>query len=407
MALLIDYFISLSDSRCQISSICFTTRNNLNSIARGTLSRFSIHHIPNLTFIPTHLVVSIKLARPLSFISTLPYSSSLGSKMLRQSSRKPQQTKQKAAAKNVTKAVTKKLTTTKRSLTTVAKVRKMPSAAFSTATTSTPSFSAPRFKPLPTTASFTSFATPTSTTTTTPTKLATSSPFSSAMRKMAVSTKTFKLYRFNPENGEQPKIQNYDVNLQECGPMILDALIKIKNEQDSTVTFRRSCREGICGSCAMNINGVNGLACLTRIPVDDSKPVGVYPLPHMPVVRDLVPDLTRFYQQYASIKPYLQAAPKTPGQREYLQSKEQRAKLDGLYECILCACCQTSCPSYWWNGDRGYLGPAVLLQSYRWIADSRDTKTKERLEVLDDAMKLYKCKSILYVRNIFITSCLS
>jgi succinate dehydrogenase (ubiquinone) iron-sulfur subunit len=211
---------------------------------------------------------------------------------------------------------------------------------------------------------------------------------------MAVTSKTFKIYRFNPETGEKPKLQSYDINLNECGPMLLDALIKIKNEQDSTVTFRRSCREGICGSCAMNIDGKNGLACLTRIPVEDSKSVSIYPLPHMPVVRDLVPDLTRFYEQYSSIKPYLQAAPKKAGQREYLQTKEDRQKLDGLYECILCACCQTSCPSYWWNGDRGYLGPAVLLQSYRWIADSRDTKTKERLEVLDDAFKLYKCKSI-------------
>jgi succinate dehydrogenase (ubiquinone) iron-sulfur subunit len=222
----------------------------------------------------------------------------------------------------------------------------------------------------------------------------TATPLTTPKRSMAVTSKTFKIYRFNPETGEKPKLQSYDINLNECGPMLLDALIKIKNEQDSTVTFRRSCREGICGSCAMNIDGKNGLACLTRIPVEDSKSVSIYPLPHMPVVRDLVPDLTRFYEQYSSIKPYLQAAPKKAGQREYLQTKEDRQKLDGLYECILCACCQTSCPSYWWNGDRGYLGPAVLLQSYRWIADSRDTKTKERLEVLDDAFKLYKCKSI-------------
>jgi succinate dehydrogenase/fumarate reductase iron-sulfur protein len=187
-------------------------------------------------------------------------------------------------------------------------------------------------------------------------------------------------------------LQTYDVNLKECGPMILDALIKIKNEQDATVTFRRSCREGICGSCAMNINGRNTLACLCRIP-DDDKPVTIYPLPHMPVVKDLVPDLTRFYDQYASIKPYLQAAPKTEGQREYLQSKEDRNLLDGLYECILCACCQTSCPSYWWNGDR-YLGPAVLLQAYRWIIDSRDTKRADRLAFLNDHWKLYRCKTI-------------
>lgn len=154
-----------------------------------------------------------------------------------------------------------------------------------------------------------------------------------------------------------------------------------------------SCREGICGSCAMNINGRNALACLCRVPTEDDKPVVIYPLPHMPVVKDLVPDLTRFYNQYKSIKPYLQAPPKPAGQREYLQSKEERDKLDGLYECILCACCQTSCPSYWWNGDK-YLGPAVLLQAYRWIADSRDTKRSERVKELDDHWKLYRCKTI-------------
>lgn len=215
--------------------------------------------------------------------------------------------------------------------------------------------------------------------------------FTQQLSNMSTSTKTFKLYRFNPETGEQPKMQAFDLDLGATGPMVLDALIKIKNEQDSSVTFRRSCREGICGSCAMNIDGKNGLACLTKI-TDGPAPMTVYPLPHMPVVRDLVPDLTRFYQQYASIKPYLQAT-KKPGQREFYQSKEDRAKLDGLYECILCACCQTSCPSYWWNGDK-YLGPAVLLQAYRWIADSRDTKTAERLEQLDDHWKLYRCKSI-------------
>lgn len=218
------------------------------------------------------------------------------------------------------------------------------------------------------------------------------SPFATTKRNLA--TKTFKIYRFNPEDSKGPHIQNYEVKLDKCGPMILDALLSIKNEQDSTLTLRRSCREGICGSCAMNIDGKNGLACLTRIDTEDPKPTAIYPLPHMPVVRDLVPDLTRFYKQYSSIKPYLQALPKKAGQREYLQSKEDRAKLDGMYECILCACCQTSCPSYWWNGDRGYLGPAVLLQAYRWIADSRDSKTKERLQAIDDEFKLYKCKSI-------------
>ena len=304
------------------------------------------------------------------------------SAMLRQSTRakpKARKTTSKSSPKITKKVQTKKLTTTKRSISTLSSAKSTPAMTFTSiampTTLSAPIVAAPKFSSLVSAAK---------------------TPFSTSQRAMS-TTKTFKLYRFNPETGEQPKLQNYDINLKECGPMVLDALIKIKNEQDSTVTFRRSCREGICGSCAMNIDGKNGLACLTRIPTEDSKPLAIYPLPHMPVVRDLVPDLGRFYEQYSSIKPYLQAEPKKPGQREYLQTKEQRAKLDGLYECILCACCQTSCPSYWWNGDRGYLGPAVLLQSYRWIADSRDSKTKERLEVLDDAFKLYKCKSILYV----------
>jgi succinate dehydrogenase/fumarate reductase iron-sulfur protein len=179
----------------------------------------------------------------------------------------------------------------------------------------------------------------------------------------------------------------------ECGPMVLDALIKIKNEIDPTLTFRRSCREGICGSCAMNIDGANTLACLAHI--DAGKPVTkIYPLPHMHVVKDLVPDMFNFYEQYASIKPYLQR--KTPAQKgkETLQSKEDRAKLDGMYECILCACCSTACPSYWWNSEK-YLGPAVLQQAFRWIDDSRDEFTKERLEALDDTFKLYRCHGIL------------
>eukprot|EP00933_Yihiella_yeosuensis_P036487 TRINITY_DN30241_c0_g1_i1.p1 TRINITY_DN30241_c0_g1~~TRINITY_DN30241_c0_g1_i1.p1 ORF type:complete len:252 (+),score=37.80 TRINITY_DN30241_c0_g1_i1:13-768(+) len=207
-----------------------------------------------------------------------------------------------------------------------------------------------------------------------------------------MSTRAFKLYRFDPETKAKPHLETFEVDTSKIGPMVLDALISIKSDQDSSVTFRRSCREGICGSCAMNVNGRNTLACLCRIP-DDGKPVTIYPLPHMPVVKDLVPDLTRFYKQYSSIKPYLQAPAKEEGQREYLQTRKDREKLDGLYECILCACCQTSCPSYWWNGDK-YLGPAVLLQAYRWIADSRDSKTKERLEFLNDHWKLYRCKSI-------------
>ena len=168
--------------------------------------------------------------------------------------------------------------------------------------------------------------------------------------------------------GKIPVTDTYEIDLDACGPMVLDALIKIKNEIDPTLTFRRSCREGICGSCAMNIDGTNTLACLK--PIDDVKgAVAINPLPHMPVVKDLVPDLSQAYAQYRSIEPWLQADTPPPPDGERLQSKEERAKLDGLWECILCFCCSTSCPSYWWNGDR-YLGPAVLLQAYRWIADS-------------------------------------
>jgi succinate dehydrogenase/fumarate reductase iron-sulfur protein len=173
--------------------------------------------------------------------------------------------------------------------------------------------------------------------------------------------------------------------------MVLDALIKIKNEQDSTLTFRRSCREGICGSCAMNINGVNTLACLSKINNTIPK-TRIFPLPHMSIIKDLVPDLTNFYNQYKSIKPWLRT--NNTNDKEHLQSKEDRQKLDGLYECILCACCSTSCPSYWWNGDK-YLGPAVLMQAYRWINDSRDISSSERLKMLNDDFKLYRCHTIM------------
>jgi succinate dehydrogenase / fumarate reductase, iron-sulfur subunit len=179
--------------------------------------------------------------------------------------------------------------------------------------------------------------------------------------------------------------------------MVLDALIKIKNEVDPTLTFRRSCREGICGSCAMNIDGGNTLACLK--PIETVKgPVNVSPLPHMPVVKDLVPDLTQAYAQYRSVKPWMQADTPAPPDGERLQSKEERARLDGMWECILCFCCSTSCPSYWWNGDR-YLGPAVLLAAYRWIADSRDEATGERLDELEDPFKLYRCHTIMNCTN--------
>ena len=211
------------------------------------------------------------------------------------------------------------------------------------------------------------------------------------------NTKKVKVYRYDPDTGENPRVDRYEVDLDNCGPMVLDVLIKIKNEIDSTLTFRRSCREGICGSCSMNINGSNTLACTKAI--DDFKgDLKIYPLPHMPVVKDLVPDLTNFYAQYASIKPWMQSETPPPPDRERLQSKEDREKLEGLEECILCACCSTSCPSYWWNSDR-YLGPAALLQAYRWIADSRDEATGERLDELEDPFKLYRCHTIMNCTN--------
>ncbi len=208
----------------------------------------------------------------------------------------------------------------------------------------------------------------------------------------AKNVKRFQIYRWDPDSGENPHMDTYEVDLAACGPMVLDALLKIKNEIDPTLTFRRSCREGVCGSCAMNIDGTNTLAC-TKAISDVKGEVKIYPLPHMSVIKDLVPDLTHFYAQYASIKPWLQSATPAPA-RERLQSKEDRAKLDGLYECILCACCSTSCPSYWWNGER-YLGPSILLQAYRWIVDSRDEFTGERLDNLEDPFRLYRCHTIM------------
>jgi succinate dehydrogenase / fumarate reductase iron-sulfur subunit len=206
-------------------------------------------------------------------------------------------------------------------------------------------------------------------------------------------TKRFEVYRWDPDVEQTPRIDTFDIDLDDCGPMVLDAIIKIKDEIDPTLTFRRSCREGICGSCSMNIDGTNTLACTK--PIEDIKgAVKINPLPHLPVVKDLVPDMTHFYDQYTSIRPWIRAADDVAPEKERLQSREDREKLDGLYECILCACCSTSCPSYWWNGDR-YLGPAVLLQAYRWIADSRDGAKDERLAELDDPFKLYRCHTIL------------
>lgn len=208
--------------------------------------------------------------------------------------------------------------------------------------------------------------------------------------------KTFQIYRWDPDRaGDKPRMQTYELDLNTCGPMVLDALIKIKNEMDGTLTFRRSCREGICGSCAMNINGGNTLACLNKIDSDTSRVTKIYPLPHMYVVKDLVPDMSNFYAQYKSIQPFLKKKDESrQGQEQYLQSVEDRQKLDGLYECILCACCSTSCPSYWWNGDK-YLGPAVLMQAYRWMIDSRDDYTEERLSQLQDPFSLYRCHTIM------------
>jgi succinate dehydrogenase / fumarate reductase, iron-sulfur subunit len=207
------------------------------------------------------------------------------------------------------------------------------------------------------------------------------------------NVKAFKVYRWDPDGNANPRTDTYEIDLEQCGPMVLDALIKIKNEVDSTLTFRRSCREGICGSCAMNIDGLNTLACLK--PIEEVKDaVRINPLPHMPVVKDLVPDLSQVYAQYRSIEPWLKSDTPPPPDGERLQSKEERAKLDGMWECILCFCCSTACPSYWWNGDR-YLGPAVLLAAYRWIADSRDEATGERLDNLEDPFRLYRCHTIM------------
>jgi succinate dehydrogenase / fumarate reductase, iron-sulfur subunit len=201
----------------------------------------------------------------------------------------------------------------------------------------------------------------------------------------------FYIYRYDPDHNDNPRIDTYEINLRECGPMVLDVLIKIKNDIDSSITFRRSCREGVCGSCAMNINGTNTLACIE--PIGNINAIKIYPLPHMQVIKDLVVDLTNFYNQYSSVSPWLESE-KSDKNTEHIQSEEDRDKLNGLYECILCACCSTSCPSYWWNSDK-YLGPAALLQAYRWIVDSRDINTKKRLDALNDTFKLYRCHSIM------------
>jgi succinate dehydrogenase / fumarate reductase iron-sulfur subunit len=209
----------------------------------------------------------------------------------------------------------------------------------------------------------------------------------------AKNVRRFVVYRYDPDDGENPRTDTYEVDMDRCGPMVLDALIKIKNEVDATLTFRRSCREGICGSCSMNIGGTNTLACTCAIS-NYKGDIRIYPLPHMRVIKDLVPDMTLFYAQYASIKPWLQTRTPAPADRERLQSKADQEKTDMPAACILCACCSTACPSYWWNSER-FLGPAILLQAYRWIVDSRDETTGERLDALEDPFRLYRCHTIM------------
>ena len=214
--------------------------------------------------------------------------------------------------------------------------------------------------------------------------------------KVGAETREFQIYRWDPDKNDNPQLDSYHVDLKNCGPMVLDAITKIKNEIDPTLTFRRSCREGICGSCAMNIDGVNTLACTKPI-IEVKGKVKIFPLPHMPVIKDLVPDLTHFFRQLASVEPWLKRD-ESIELTENVQTVDERNRLDGLYECILCACCSTSCPSYWWNSER-YLGPAALLQANRWIMDSRDMATEERLEQLDDTFKLYRCHTIMNCTN--------
>lgn len=210
----------------------------------------------------------------------------------------------------------------------------------------------------------------------------------------AKETATLITYRYDPDTQENPQMVTVKLDRAKVGNMVLDLLLYVKNEIDPTLTFRRSCREGVCGSCSMNINGLNTLACTAHLETGGDITITVRPLPHLPVMKDLVVDMTNFYKQYYSIKPWLKNTKKTEDNKENLQSEDQRKKLDGLYECILCACCSTSCPSYWWNPEK-YLGPATLLQAYRWIQDSRDDNKAERLAELDDTYKLYRCHTIM------------
>lgn len=209
----------------------------------------------------------------------------------------------------------------------------------------------------------------------------------------------FSIYRYNPDVDAKPRMQDYTLEVEENQDMmVLDALIKLK-EEDPSLAFRRSCREGVCGSDGLNMNGKNGLACITPISSLKGSKVVIRPLPGLPVVRDLIVDMEQFYTQYERVKPYLINEDKTPPARERLQSPEERAKLDGLYECILCACCSTSCPSFWWNPDK-FVGPAGLLHAYRFLADSRDTATEQRLDDLDDAFSVFRCHGIMNCVNV-------
>jgi succinate dehydrogenase / fumarate reductase iron-sulfur subunit len=204
--------------------------------------------------------------------------------------------------------------------------------------------------------------------------------------------KAFEIYRYDPDSGGNPRLDTFHVDVDDCGPMVLDALFWIKNKVDSTLTFRRSCREGVCGSCAMNMDGTNWLAC-TRFISDMDTNATIYPLANMRIIKDLVPDLTHVFAQYAAIEPWLRSETPEP-EKERLQSPEERSQLDGYYECILCFCCTSGCPSHWWNGNR-FLGPAVLLQAWRWLTDSRDEAKGERLDALEDPFRLYRCHTIL------------
>ncbi|MCP0913929.1 MULTISPECIES: succinate dehydrogenase iron-sulfur subunit [Legionella] len=211
---------------------------------------------------------------------------------------------------------------------------------------------------------------------------------------------TLSIYRYNPEVDTKPYMQDYDIAVPaKSDPMLLTLLERIKMEQDPTLSFRRSCREGVCGSDGMNINGTNGLACITHLSTLNTDKIIIRPLPGFPVIRDLVVDMTQFYQQYERIEPYLQNDSSAIPAQEYLQTPEERAKLDGLYECILCACCTSSCPSYWWNPDK-FVGPAGLLQARRFLADSRDTATIHRLNKLQDPFSVFRCRTIMNCANV-------